>query len=607
MNCLIKKISTIFFTLFLFLISQNIFSQNDYQLAIQYYNNSEYEKASVLFDKLYASSDANFYFDYYLKCLIALEDFETAEKRVKKQMKKSPDEISYYVDLGYIYYSQGNEKVALEKYQYVLDNLGTDNTKIVTAANSFTAKKLYDWSEKVYLQAKLNTGASYHYELANLYAIQMKKQEMVDEYLEYLKEFPTQLTTLKTYFEYYLNNDINDEFSEILRKSILLKIQEKTNDTLTELLIWYYTQKQDYYSAYIQSKSLDIKNNEIGVRVFNIAELASTNADYSTAYEAYQYVIDKGKSFAYYNKSRFGILTVLYNQVINNEITTADQILNLETKYLEIINEIGYISTSIDIIKDLAHLQAFYLNKSTEAITLLEKAVEITGLSAQQKGSCQIELADILLLTNDVWGATLTYAKAENANIGNDIGDLAKFRKAKVYYYTGNFLWAQSQLDVLKASTSKLIANDAFDLAKLIKESIEEDSLGKSLEIYSRADLEFSQNKNDDAILALDSIILLYKTNSIVDDAIFLKYKIYKNLNDNDNAALNLQLITDTYSWGNIADKALYLLAEMYANTFNDTTKAMELYKKLMLNYPGSLYVVDAREKFRILRGDFIP
>lgn len=601
---LIKKIIST--SLLLIVFTSVMFSQNDYQLAIEYYKSEDYEKASVIFEKLYESAGAKFYFDYYLKCLIEMEDYETAEKKVKKQIKKNGTDISYYVDLGYIYSAQGNEKEALEKYQYAVDNVGSDKTTIILVANSFLTKKLYEWSEKVYLKARENTGNSYYSELANLYAAQMKREEMIVAYLSYIKETPSQISSVKTIFEYYLNHDINDEFSELLRTNILLKIQEKPNDTLTELLIWFYTQKQDYYSAYIQAKALDIKNSEIGVRVYNIAELSAENSDYSTAYEAYEYVVNKGRNYSYYNKSRFGILTVLYQQVINNEITTNEQITNLETQYQTTIEEIGFNTSSIDIIMDLAHLQAFYLKKPDDAIVLLEEAIEIKGLTSQQKGLCQIELGDILLLTNDVWTATLTYAKAENENIGNDTGDMAKFKKAKVYYYTGNFLWAQSQLDVLKASTSKLIANDAFELAKMIKEAITEDSSGVAIEIYSRADLLFSQNKNDEAILTLDTLISKFSYNTILDDAYFLKYEIYLSLNNYEKAAENLETITASFMWENLADKSLYLLADMYENQFDDKEKAMELYKKLMTNYQGSLYIVQARERFRELRGDFV-
>jgi len=581
-------------------------SQNDYQLATQYYASGEYEKAAAIYERLFNESGAKFYFDNYIKSLIELKDYDEAEKKINKQIKKSPNELTYYVDLGSIYGVKKEEDKKLEKYNYVISNLGVDKNIILTVASSFITKQEYDWAEKTYNQAVINTKDSYHPQLAALYATQMKKELMIKEYIQYVIETPSQIENVKTTFEYFINNDTNDEFSNLLKKNLLISLQEKSNSQLTEILIWYYLQKLDYYSAYIQSKALDIRNKEAGYRVYSIAQTAFNNGDYQTANEAYQYVIDKGNLYSYYNKSRYGLLTVLYQQVIDNQIKTNEEIANLENSYLTLINDMGVVATTIDVIKDLAHIQAFYLNKPTDAIILLQKAIEVSNLSFEQKGKCQIELGDILMLTGDVWGATLTYAQAETTNIGNDIGDLAKFKKAKIYYYTGNFIWAEGQLDVLKASTSKFISNDALDLAKLISESIAEDSLGLALQNYSRAELLFEQNKDSLAILTVDSVIANFKTSQILDNCYFLKYKIYISNNDYDKAVTNLQTIVDTYSWGDVADKALYLYAQITENHYNDKVKAMELYKKLMLTYTGSLYVVEARERFRILRGDFV-
>ncbi|MFZ4549479.1 MAG: tetratricopeptide repeat protein, partial [Bacteroidales bacterium] len=53
-----------------------------------------------------------------------------------------------------------------------------------------------------------------------------------------------------------------------------------------------------------------------------------------------------------------------------------------------------------------------------------------------------------------------------------------------------------------------------------------------------------------------------------------------------------------------LADDALYNLAGLFENQLNDKAKAMQLYEKILTQYPGSLYVVDARKRFRSLRND---
>ncbi|MFZ1359255.1 MAG: tetratricopeptide repeat protein, partial [Saprospiraceae bacterium] len=52
------------------------------------------------------------------------------------------------------------------------------------------------------------------------------------------------------------------------------------------------------------------------------------------------------------------------------------------------------------------------------------------------------------------------------------------------------------------------------------------------------------------------------------------------------------------------ADNALYELAQLYDYQLNDKEKAKELYEKLFNDYSGSVFSFDARQRYRVLRGD---
>ena len=67
-----------------------------------------------------------------------------------------------------------------------------------------------------------------------------------------------------------------------------------------------------------------------------------------------------------------------------------------------------------------------------------------------------------------------------------------------------------------------------------------------------------------------------------------------------------LKKVVEKYSDGVLADDALYQRAALYDKKLNDSSKAMELYGDLLTKYPGSLFVVDARKRFRALRGDAV-
>src|SRR5207237_519209 len=130
-----------------------------------------------------------------------------------------------------------------------------------------------------------------------------------------------------------------------------------------------------------------------------------------------------------------------------------------------------------------------YLNKTNEANDLLEETIALPQLSLQLQAECKLELGDILLMTGDIWEASLRYSQVEKSFKHDEIGNEAKFRNAKISYYTGDFKWAQAQLDVLKGATAKLIANDAMDLGLLISDALAIDTNEAPLCIFARADL----------------------------------------------------------------------------------------------------------------------
>jgi tetratricopeptide (TPR) repeat protein len=186
------------------------------------------------------------------------------------------------------------------------------------------------------------------------------------------------------------------------------------------------------------------------------------------------------------------------------------------------------------------------------------------------------------------------------------IGHEGKFRNARVSYFTGDFEWAQSQLDVLKASTSKLIANDALDLSLLITDNLALDTIYKPMELFAQADLFIYQNQLELALEKIDSILTEYPAHSLTDEIHFSKFEIYQKKGQFEKAANELDQILLFYADDIVADDAIFNLAEMSEDVFNDYERASELYEMILTDYSNSLYAVEARKRFRRLRGDNI-
>jgi len=228
----------------------------------------------------------------------------------------------------------------------------------------------------------------------------------------------------------------------------------------------------------------------------------------------------------------------------------------------------------------------------------------ISHLNKSDLAECKLEYADIMLLSGNVWTAILYYSQVEKSFKENPLGHEAKLRRAKIAYYQGDFQWSQVQLDVLKASTSKLIANDAMKLSLLITDNLGLDTSEIPMQIYARADLLFFQNRFSESIVTLDSILRDYKGHSLTDEILFKKSEIYLKNSETEKAVDMLKRIEIEFSHDILADDAIYALAEIYQKKLEDKEKAKALYEKILLEFKGSIYTSEARKRFRKLRGD---
>jgi tetratricopeptide (TPR) repeat protein len=580
----------------------------DRQLADQYMNNAEYEKAAQLYDKLMDRDPFGTYGQYY-KCLMALKDYDVAEKLVKKMIKRQDSNPSYMVDLGYIYAQQNAPDKANAQYEKAIKSLKPDQSQVLILANAFVSRQELDLALNTYLEGKkLMQGIyGFFFETAEVYYQKGDYDKMTNEYLDAVAENAMMQQNVLNILQARMGIDPENSRTDLLRTALLRRIQKSPEKTeFSEMLIWLFIQQKDFDSALIQAKALDKRMKEDGGRVISLASLASANGNYDAAIKGYQYVIEKGTDNINYIPARMELLNTLNKKItVNNTYTQAD-LINLEKDYLTTLSELGRNGRTVSLIKGLAHLRAFYLNNIDSAAADLEAAIEYPNTPAQSKADCKLELGDIYLFSGNVWDSDLLYAQVDKDFKHDELGQEAKFRGARLDYFRGDFLWAQAQLDVLKTATSQLIANDALSLSLLISDNMGLDSTTDALMLYAQADLLSYRNQNDEALVILDSIHILFPTHSLVDDAWYKEAQIM-DVKHNWKAEDSLyQKILEYDSASVIADDALYQRAMLHETKLNDKAKALELYQSLIVNYPGSVFVVDARKRYRALRGDLI-
>jgi tetratricopeptide (TPR) repeat protein len=604
---MLKKILTAFILVMgLSFIAHSQKTVNE-QLAAQYFQNGEFEKAAELYEDLYNDNPSPFFYTNLIQSLISGKDFKRAEKIIKKRMKQNPADLRLSVDLGYIYASSGDDKKAEKQYLEAIENLTSNQQQIYDLANAFILRLQYDYAASTYLKGRklLNNTTSFSVELAMLFENRGNYQEMMDEYLNLLNSDPNYLSYIQARLQAVLNNDSESKKSEVIKTTLLRKSQKNPENAIyANLLMWYSLQLKDFELAFNQAKSIDKRFKDNGAKVFELAELCITNKEYDISVEAYQYLINKGELSTYYLNSKIGLLNARYLKITSAFAINNKELAELEKDYTKTLTELGKNASSILLLKNLAHIYAFYSLKTEEAIVLLNEAIAIPNADKKTVAGCKIELADIQLFSGDIWEATLLYSQVEKAYKNDPIGFDAKFRNAKLSYYIGEFNWAKAQLDVLKAATAKMIANDAMELSLLISDNIDEDSSTVALSYFAHADLLAYRNQYDLALETLDSVRLVGLTHPIFDDVIFKQAEIrIKQGNYKDGDSL-LQKLVDFYPDGLLGDDALFLQADLNENQLNNKIKAMICYENLIFKYPASLYTVEARKRFRKLRGD---
>lgn len=584
-------------------------SGSDEQLAEEYLTNGEVEKALTLYKDLYDKTPTPFIYRKYLDALLQQKEFNDAEKLIRKQQKKYPQDASIKVDLGYVTVSEGNKNKADKYFSSIIADLPAQDFDIRSLAQAFTQRYFFHYAIETYLQGRkiLADPSAYAWELANLYQTEGKYKEMMTAYMQLLQQQETALSFVQSQLQVVLSKESTSDANEQIRKALMQQVQSQPTDkNAQELLIWWMMQEGNEEQAFMQAKTFDKRFKDNGKKVLDLAQIFVDHQSFALAEKAYQYLIDQGPEAPLYIYGRIGLLKSYYASIISAVSVDHKALVNLESSYQKMIADYPTNELTISLMRDLAHIYAFYDHQSDKAIQLLEEAIKNPKANRNMIAECKVDLGDILLFSGDVWDASLSYSQVEKDFRNDEIGFFSKLKNAQLFYYIGEFEWAESQLDVLKSATSKLIANDAMELYLLISENRDRDSGYVGLTYFAHADLLTTQKQFDQALIVLDSISQINEAEALFDDVLYKKAQIkiqQKKFNEAD------ELLTQVYTHfadGLLADDALYLDAKLNEEILHNKVKAMSLYEKIWTDYPSSLYINDARKRFRSLRENLI-
>ena len=375
-------------TLLLF-FALNSFGQmgQDRQLADQYLNNAEYEKAAQLYDKLMDKDPFGTYPQYY-KCLLAMKDFNEAEKLTKKMIKKQETSLSYLVDLGFIYAQVNQPDKAKSQYEKAIKSLKPDQGQIMNLASTFMNRQETDYALQTYQEGRrmMREIYGFYFETAEVYYQKGNYQAMIEEYLDAVADNPMMQQSVLNIMQARVGFDPENNRGDMLRTSLLRRIQKTPERSeFPEMLIWYFIQQKDFESALIQAKAIDKRMKEDGSRIMSISSMAGANLNYDIAIKGYQYVVEKGKDNNNYIPARMELLNTYNRKITEENIYTKADLIKLESDYELTLSELGRSGERQDSSKAWLTFVHFILIRSIQQLQILKKQLIIRESLHKQK------------------------------------------------------------------------------------------------------------------------------------------------------------------------------------------------------------------------------
>ena len=575
-----------------------VFSQNE-QLAQYYYDKGDFEKAKISYEELLKSVPSNTqYFLRTVECYQQLQQFANADKAIQERYNRYKQGV-FLVELGYNFQLQKNESKAKNYYDQAIEKIKTNPNDVYGVANSFEKKVLLEYALKSYQTAmQVQPNYNFNFQIGMLYGQLGKTDLMIDLLLTESFQNPQNSNLIQAQLSRFMNgeND-NTAFKDAMRKALILKTQQNQDVFWNHYLSWFYVQQKEFGKAFIQEKAIYKREPESLTSIVNLSQFALNENDTETATEILNFILLNTKDLNLLIQTNANLMQIKIDKAQEKDYPG----ITIELEHLLATYGITPFTLSLQIIQ--AHFLAFNLKKTEEGKAVVKKAIDL-NLNEYQKADAKMELGDILLL-EEKYNQALIYYSQIQLDLKNDVmSHEASLKAAKASYFKTDFEWALKQFKELKSANTQLIANDALEYFLLINDNTVADSTQTALKQFAKGDFLIYQNKQQEAIIQFQNILKSFKGQEIEAVTMLRLGKIYESLKDYNSALSQYQQIIDHHSDGIYIDEALFFSAEIYNDELKDTEKAKPLYEKVIFNHQDSIYFVDARKKYRELRGD---
>ena len=584
----------------LFVLNVFVLKAQSLHVANSYYNLGEFENAVLAYESLLQKNSGNYLAVMGLaKSYRQSNQLQKAIELLENRYAENPSRLEYLLELGVSYNQEGAKEKAKEKFDAVILGLKENAMLSVKIGAMFKDYNFLEYTIKSYENAmSYNQNFNYDLDIGRLYGELGNLEGMFSSYLDYMLKYPAYINSVKRLIDEFVLTDPENEANRILRKTLLKKNQLSPDILYNEMLSWLFVQQKQYRKAFAQERAIYRQTQDGIPQILDVATIAKKEGDYETAEDAYEFVIENATINSYVIKAEQELLNM---QVIQ---ASAKEFGGINKKYEALFNTYGYSTEILPLQLDYARFLGFKQNEKETAISFLKPFLK-KKYSLVDKAQIQLLIGDILVLDKKFNQALIYYTRAQKKIKNHPLAQEASFKIAKTSYYKGDFEWANTQLNVLKESTTQLIANDAMDLSLLIYDNTKDESelSEQALKLFAKGELYQFQGQEEKALEVFNEVINKYKNTSVEDDALYQSGLLLIRLNRSDQAIVNFNKLIQFFPLSLLVDDAYYELGKLQ-ESLNNITAAKTAYEKVIFNHADSIHFVEARKAYRKLRGD---
>jgi len=572
------------------------------ELAEEYYKRENYEKALDIYEDIKGNPETDRkIFEHYLKCLDKLKPSK-ADAASKKFLKRYPEELPFFINHYKRLASSDKEeagKFARTRLQPLFLKAASTTEEgfafLTDAGDSIQSSVLLEEGIR-----KFGLGTFWEIRLEQL--LKQKKPAPAAELV--VKLISSRVMEVNELEGKLQEKIVLSDFTRAMQIALLKQIQaEPGNTAYPSFLAWIYMQKGDYEGALKQYLALDLLDNNGGIRCYQLGEFAVNASEDKAAIRAFKAIMREFPQSQYRFLSQQKCMQLKEQVVKNTFPVDKSEVRLLIEEYRTLMNS-QYLN-AWELTMKVAELYGKYLNRPDSAIMELDNSMKTMRWPGTFLSRGKILLADMYVLKDEPWEASLLYGQVEKDEAESLTGYEAKLKNAKVFYFKGEFELCKEILDVLKQSTSRDISNDAIELGLLIQDILAEDTTGFILSKFAEIDLLAYQGNFPESIDRIEKLAFTTSNPVVMEKLRFRLFKNYEATRQFDKALVELDQIFKAKASDLYLDDALYFSGIIYAEQKKDKEKAMEFFLNLIKEKPGSVYIADARKRLRILRGDF--